>query len=85
MLVDRERAFEVMVQHRKWDNPNLRECVIDAMLEFAAQEAERTKIDCTCAPHWSDRDMKDPLCEAHDLVDQQARRAAELRSQKEAI
>ena len=58
------------------------ELIADALLEFAAQEAERVRIDCTCEPYWATYNKVDPRCEAHDLADEQGRRAAELRAQK---
>lgn len=56
--------------------------VADAMLEFAAAEVEGIWIDCTCAPYWKELGKRDPTCEAHDLEDQMARRAEQLRAQK---
>ena len=53
----------------------------DMLLATRAEEAERTKIDCTCESYWAQYGMRDPRCESHDLEDQQKARAAELRTQ----
>ncbi len=71
MESDRERAEALIAEMWRVTNPNLASRVVDAMLEFAAREAERTLGNCTCDPH--------EVCEEH------ARRAAELRKQKESV
>ncbi len=71
MESDRERAAVVLAEYRHLRNSNLAGSVLDAMLEFAAQEAER---------------LRRILYEAElpgGLIMQQ--RAAELRAQKEAV
>jgi len=80
-MSDRVRAEELLAETWRITNPNLASRAVDFALEFAAQEAERTKIDCTCDPVWAKYDKRDPQCEAHDLEDQQKRRASELRAQ----
>ena len=77
---DRERAIRLAAQYLPKLAPL--DATVDALLEFAAQEAERVRIDCTCAPYWATYNKVDPRCEAHDLADEQKRRAAELRAQK---
>ncbi len=46
MESDREHAAKVLAEYRHLRNSNLADSVLDAMLEFAAQEVEREPVMC---------------------------------------
>ncbi len=82
MTTDRDQALEMARNFVPGPLDGRVDRIADLLLEFAAKEAERAKLDCTCAPFWAPYGKIDPTCAAHDLEYQQKERAAELRAQK---